>query len=458
MILHRYILTSLTRPFFIGFGFITFLLTMEMWLDLLDMLLGRGVGISAVSQLFLLALGWMVALSVPCGVLVAVLMTYGRMSQDNEITALRASGVHLRQIVAPSLVASVILAAALAAFNNYILPETNYRYASLLYEINRKNPTVQIREGVINDAFQGYAIRINQLDDRTGAMQDILILDAKADPRNPRTVLAKSGTLSFRPDLGLLVLDLQDGTMHEADPESKDGDYRVVAFEHQRLQIEESAESLDGRNRRRSDRELSISAMQGEIDKLEADIVRERERMDDALSQLEMTEEELALVQPGVVPQGPWEQWTRGVVGLFEKVTPPEKPDWTREQENAIGVVRARLREIQGLEKRVQKYSVEIHKKVSIPVACVVFVLVGAPLGILSRRGGLAAGILSAVFFVFYYLCLIGGEQLADRLVLPTWLAMWFPNLLLGAIGLLFMRRAIASGPILLRNKGGSRP
>ena len=460
MILHRYILTSLARPFLIGFGFITFLLTMETWLDLLDMLLGRGVGFLAVTQLFLLALGWMIALSVPCGVLVAVLMTYGRMSQDNEITALRASGVHLLQIVAPSLAVSVILAAALAGFNNYVLPETNYMYASLLHEIGRKNPTIQIREGVINDAFRGYSIRINKLDDRTGAMEDILILDSSTEPKSARTILARSGTLAFQPELGLLVLDLRDGTIHEADPTSKEGDYRVVSFAQQRLQINEDEGPEGPGTHRRSDRELSIGAMRGEVGRLEVDIVKEEARMKEALAVLDLDSvETLAQYHPDVTPLGPWEQWTRSLAGLFRhRETAPPEPEWTREQENSIGVVRARYREILGLQKRIQKFEVEIHKKFSIPVACIVFVLVGAPLGVLSRRGGLGAGILSAVFFVFYYLCLIGGEQLADRLVLPTWLAMWFPNILLGAIGFAFLQRAIASGPVTVKRLGGARP
>lgn len=449
MILHRYILTSLARPFLIGFGFITFLLTMETWLDLLDMLLGRGVGIAAVSQLFLLALGWMVALSVPCGVLVAVLMTYGRMSQDNEVTALRASGVHLYRVIAPSLVAAVILAAALTGFNNYILPETNYMYASLLREIGRKNPTIQIREGVINDAFRGHAIRINQLDDRTGAMADILILDSSTDPKAPRTILARRGTLAFRPELGLLVLDLEDGTVHEADPASPEGEYRVVSFERQRLEIADGEDAMDQPGtHRRSDRELSIGAMRAEIVKIREEVTRENERITESLAVLGLDSVgELARLHPDVAPPRPRERWVGAVLGLLGG-TPPalEKPAWTQEQENAIGVIRSRHREVLGLEKRIQKYEVEIQKKFSIPVACVVFVLVGAPLGVLSRRGGLGAGILSVVFFVFYYLCLIGGEQLADRLVLPTWLAMWFPNLLLGAIGAVFLRQVIAPG------------
>src|SRR5215471_4191445 len=92
--------------------------------------------------------------------------------------------------------------------------------------------------------------------------------------------------------------------------------------------------------------------------------------------------------------------------------------------------------------KRIASLSVEIHKKFSLPAACVVFVLIGAPIGMRVRRAGPAVAFLSVVFFLFYWLCLIGGEELANRLLLAPWLAMWLPNLVLGGMGLEWTLRA----------------
>ena len=188
MILRRYILRSLIGPFWLGFGIVTFLLTMDMLLDLLDLLISKGIQLWAVTQLFVLALGWMVALSVPCGVLVSALMAYGRLSQDNEIVALRASGVHLMTVMLPALWSAVIVAIGLGLFNNYVLPESNFAYAGLMQELTRQRPTAEIREGVLIDDFRGYDLWIGRLDDRTGEMSDVLILDARTRPDAPRTV------------------------------------------------------------------------------------------------------------------------------------------------------------------------------------------------------------------------------------------------------------------------------
>lgn len=460
MILERYILRSLGQPFLLGFGIITFLLTMDMLLDLLDLIIGKGIPVWTVARLFVLALGWIVALSVPCGVLVASLMTYGRMSQDNEITALRASGIHLMKILAPTLLVAGIVAVALTLFNNYILPETNYAYASLLSEITRKRPTAEIKEGVMVDDFRGYHLFIGRLDDRTGAMSDVLIVDAKDNPGSPRTILAKAGTLSFQPQLGTLMLDLRDGEIHEADPQSVDGQYRWLRFQSQTMNIIEAQDLWQKTSeRRRGQREMSIPAMRAELTRISNDRKGVTDQLTESLGKLGLKgSEDLDALSPETRIQG-------GVAPLPNFMRKLLRPDSTKyesgtvrkfsdEERRWVELARSRQRELIALDRRANEYRVEIHKKFSIPVACIVFVLVGAPLGMLSRRGGLAAAFFSAVFFIFYYLCLIGGEQLADRRYLPPAVAMWLANIVLGVFGIYLTLRALRSGQPGRRSRG----
>src|SRR3954469_1028739 len=139
-ILRWYILRQHLVPLLLGFGVVTFILEMDVLFDYLDLVVNRGVAPGIVLQLFVLSLGYIVALSVPCAVLVAVLMTFGRLSQDNEITALRASGVSLGSILLGPLTASVLMAIVLTLFNNHVLPETNHSFANLLIDIGRMRP------------------------------------------------------------------------------------------------------------------------------------------------------------------------------------------------------------------------------------------------------------------------------------------------------------------------------
>src|SRR6185369_3572248 len=133
-ILRFYILRLHLVPFILGFGVVTFILEMDVLFDYLDLVVNRGVAPGIVAQLFLLSMGYIVALSLPCAVLVAVLMTFGRLSQDNEITALRAAGVNLGQILVGPLAAAVVLAVGLTLFNNHVLPLANHAFANLLID------------------------------------------------------------------------------------------------------------------------------------------------------------------------------------------------------------------------------------------------------------------------------------------------------------------------------------
>jgi lipopolysaccharide export system permease protein len=421
---------------------------MDMLLDLLDLLISKGIQLWIVTQLFVLALGWMVALSIPCGVLVSALMTYGRLSQDNEIIALRASGVHLMKVMLPALWASVIVAIVLGLFNNYVLPESNFAYASLMQRISRERPTAEIREGVMIDDFRGYDLWIGGLDDRTGEMRDVLILDSRARPDSPRTILARTGTVVYAPEENRLTLHLRDGEVHEADPLSPTGEYRRLRFGAQTLSISDPADRWRGDLRhQRSQREMSIPMMQREVSRLLRDRVVLDSLLAEAMAAASIARvEELDRLSPASRPltfKGILAAAAGRIRGRLEpEPREPEDPAQRRRLEQA----RVRRDEQLALTRKISEYRVEIQKKLSIPVACVVFVLVGAPLGMLARRGGLAAGFFSAVFFIFYYLCLIGGEQLADRLLLSPWLAMWLPNLALGTLGIYLTFRAVVSG------------
>ncbi len=437
-ILARYVGRSLIRPFILGFSVVTFLLTLDFLLDYLDLFLGKGIPFLTVARLFVLGLGWMIALSVPCGVLVAALMAYGQMSQDNEVTALRASGVSLFSVMVPSFLAATLVAVGLVAFNNWVLPETNHSFANLAAQIHRMRPTANIQEGIFIDDFDGYNLFIRRLDDRTGAMRDILIIDASENRASPRTIVARRGDLRFDPQHNAIDLTLREGEIHEADPASPDGRYRRLAFGEQKMRLQGAGDGADRSGaRNRGQREMSVRQMKEEIAKLSVELESIRAEIDTSLLRHGYaTVADLPSLDPTGREPGGLRRILGAIAGfLFGRPSPPPAPDLEPEKRQRVEEIRVRIFQADGVRKRIDQYRVEIHKKFSIPFACLVFVLVGAPLGMRARRGGIAVGFLSVAFFLFYYLCLIGGEQLADRGLLRPWLSMWLPNAILGILG-----------------------
>lgn len=438
-ILPSYILRLHLVPFLLGFGVVTFIFEMDVLFDYMDLVINRGVPADAVLQLFLLSLGFVIALSVPCAVLIATLMTFGRLSQDNEVTALRASGVHLFRIILPPLVAAGGLALGLTLFNNYVYPDANHAFASLLVDIGRMRPTVKLQEGVFLTEFPGYNLLVQSVNGHTNEMRGVTIYQLHAGGP-PTTILAKRGYLSYTPDGRTAVLELEDGEIHEIPVgEAGANRYHRLVFRKHTINIPGAGGMLERTVRStRGDREKSAAQLLAERDQVLLDHSRSLQERQIRFRSLGVPEARIAALAPERA--APLKRLGLALSGLVRREDPLE----------AIGrdyPLLATDVAIWGLERRTllrraAGLSVEIHKKFALPVACVVFVLIGAPIGMRVRRAGPAVAFLSIGFFLFYYICLIGGEELANRLLLPPWLAMWLANLVLGGVGLDLTARA----------------
>ncbi len=449
-ILRLYVLRLHLVPLLLGFGVVTFILEMDVMFDYLDLVVNRGVAPGVVLQLFVLSLGYIVALSVPCAVLVAVLMTFGRLSQDNEITALRASGVNLGSVLLGPLLAAGLLAVGLTLFNNHVLPESNHAFANLLIDIGRMRPTARLQEGVFITDFPGYNLLVQSVNGRTNEMRGVTIYQMNAGGP-PTTILAKRGFLSYTPDGRNAVLELKDGEIHEVPAEEGGAKrYRRMVFKTHVIYIAGAGGLLERSVRTsRSDREMSARELASErarvIQSYDQSLARQRAR----LTQMGLPRAAMGALAPETLP------WPARIGAALAALPGREDPldRLTRDQPAARTEIEMWRMERDGLRRRIASLSVEYHKKFSLPAACVVFVLIGAPLGMRVRRAGPAVAFVSIAFFLFYYLCLIGGEELANRLLLPPWLSMWIPNLVLGSWGL----HATAQASDLLGRNGRAR-
>jgi len=447
-ILPSYILRQHLVPLLLGFGVITFILEMDVLYQYLDLVLNRGVPAWVVLRLFVLSLGFIVALSVPCGVLVAVLMTFGRLSQDNEITALRASGVNLGTVLLGPLGAAVLIAVGLTLFNNHVLPRTNHAFMNLLVDIGRMRPTVKIQEGVFITDLPGYSMLVQSVNGRTNEMRGVTIYQLNPGSA-ATTILAKRGYFSYSRDGSTAVIELKDGEIHEI-PNDEAGarKYRRMVFKTHVINIPGAGAMLQRTAREsRSDRELSAQELAFQRDTLVAQYHRSLDEHRRRMITLGLPTEALDAFDP---VDAPWPTRLAGAIGSIFKRR--DALDAMARKQPGLGTELALWGvERDALAKRIASLSVEIHKKFSLPAACVVFVLIGAPLGMRVRRAGPAVAFVSVAFFLFYYLCLVGGEELANRLLLPPWLSMWLPNLVLGLWGLDWTLKACELRPAARR-------
>jgi len=426
-VVDRHVLRSHAGPFFLGLGVITGLILLGVLRDLLDDFLARDVGLWTSLEVLGLSLGHIVALSIPMAVLVSVLMAFGQMAADHEITALKAAGLHLGRVLAPVLVMAAILCGGMILFNNLVLPDSNHRLANLTGDMLRKRPTVSIEPGRFVDDLPGYRLLIGDKDERTDAVRHVQVYVLDKQGRPPDILVAPRGQLHFENEGTSLHIDLYDGELHSLpDSESDDGSgYRVTRFTEHTVIIPNAGSQMERTERKtRGDREMSVAMMEAEIAEKREQIARLRQRVGrEAVAAMQA---KLALLDP------------EKRAAYFARSRPLPAGHYSLGNEERLrDMVHMETTSIDAYLRQIRSYKVEIHKKYSIPVACLVFVLIGAPLAIRSGRSGMtmAAGFSLACFFV-YWLCLTAGEKLADRDLISPFMAMWLANLVFGSLGI----------------------
>jgi lipopolysaccharide export system permease protein len=432
LIIYRYILKSHVGPFFFSLGTLVFLFLFQFLIKSLDQLIGKGLSIWIIFQLITLNLAWIFTLAVPMAVLVSTLMAFGGLASANEITIMKASGISLKKLMIPVLISAVILSYLMILFNNDVLPEANHKARILLQDISRTKPTFILEPGKFSNDIGNARILVKKTFENSNKIEDVFIYDySSTEFRNILT--AKRGDISFTGDFKNIILNLEEGEIHQLNVRDYASKYRKVRFERHRITLDAAGfgfQQSSGNAFSRGDRELSSRDMNNRIDSLSKSISENKKSFIEGIAadvrkvmSIKITDTVYVRSNPPAVNK------TYDSLYMILKSS-VLKTDFAKNQIQAYTIIK----------KQIDSYDVEIYKKYSIPFACLVFALLGAPLGYKVKRGGfgIAAGF-SLLFFLIYWAALIGGEKLADRGFVTPFMGMWLVNIILGLFGLYLM-------------------
>lgn len=456
----------LIGPFLFVFLTIMFLLLLQFLILHIDKLVGKGIPFRIVIELILSNLAYMVVLAVPMAVLVSCLMVFGRFSELNEYVAAKAAGIQPFRLIAPVAVIGIVLSVILMWFSNEVLPDANFRARSLFIDIRMKKPGFDLEENTFYDGVKGYTFLVRRIDNEVDSLFDITLVQEETSDLDFSIYRAKRGYLKSEPDGQTLTLYMHEGGITRFYPEKYGQPKRVeeVGFKKYRISFDLSDLAFSRSNpnqRRTNDRTLSAGALQLMIDSLsvkrrrEAQMFFDRHRLVKADSVLENKKvNRVQMFQP------PAPSKNREILRFLRENPPPT----IHTEVLAAGMAEdsyvqydhlyRALRDANKLKReyesfginmkwkmqREARYAVEWHKKWAIPVGCLIFVLIGAPLGLITRKGNLGtAAVISAITFTFYWIFLIQGEKLADRLIFTPAFGMWFGNAIMFGLGLFLM-------------------
>jgi len=441
-LISKYIIRTQIAPFLIGTLTVLFLFLFQFLLKYLDQLVGKGIDNWIIFQLIVLNIPWMLVLAVPMGILFAVLMSFGAMASNYEVTIIKASGGSLIRMMMPVLIFSLFLTGFLFWFNDDVLPDANHKAKGLYADITKTKPTFSLEAGQFTSQIEGYTIIARQLDSARTIMKGVTIYDnSRSDQYNIAS--ADSGQIFFNSDNSKMIVKLYYGEIHQFLVKNLKN-YKKIEYSDYQIQIPTSGFAFERTSEvmvARGDREMKISDMQA--------IVKEsRFKASEAKNRIyKRLNEHLLFLTNGIIDNytPPSNQISIAVENAQQNVnTNPvdsSKVAVLKAMERRISFLKSSISsdifQVQDFDLRAKQYKVEIHKKYAIPFACLLFVLVGCPLGIITKQGnfGISAAI-SLGFYIFYWACLIGGEKLADRGIMEPFISMWLGNLIILAVGI----------------------
>lgn len=416
MILWWYIIRAHIGPFLFGTAVVVFLFLAQYMMRFLSDLTSKGLGFGFIAEFLGLNVAWILVLAVPIGILFSTLMAFGALSSTSEITVMKASGMGLIRMMVPAMVLGIGLWWFTFWFTDNVLPDTNHRLSTMMRDLQQLKPTFAIEAGRFSTQISGFTILARDVDS-AGVMYGVTIYDQSRSDRN-NVVSADTGRLKFSPSLTKLVLDLYSGEVHQSFPR-KPNDYRIVRFKHHQMAMPADRfflERSDVSGSSRGEREMRISDMQAIVDRSDSAIVDINHRIDSLWNKQNAAAEYIGNAEPA------------------------SKRTSILRASALVSTTRASLEgeasRLMAERATVNRYMVEIYKKYAIPFACILFVLVGSPLGIITRGGnfGISAAI-SLACYVVYWISLIGGEKLADEGLLNPLYAMWMGNAVFLVIG-----------------------
>jgi lipopolysaccharide export system permease protein len=463
-ILHRYVLKDHLGPLTFALTALTSILLLQYIGKHFGELVGKGLPTFVIAEFFALSLPLTVALTLPMAVLVATLYAFSRLAAENEITALKASGVSLVSVLKPVLWAALGVTLIMIGFNDQILPRSNHRLAVLQRDIAQKKPTFGLREQVINEVSPGkFYLRAGHLDESSNLMREVTIYDM-SDPTRRRTTYADSGNMRMSKGMTDLELTLYKGNMQDV-PVTNPDELQRLFFDSTLVRVrgvgnqfqKTTAESY------KSDREMTVCEMQAAQDKARRDHEEARRQFEKKVAALKKSGAKLSKDILNLNTSAKWDiglgrLYCNAVALLAPKQAKAQTASSTAaavpriarrmlDEPSSVSQTQLNTSEISNLEllrgrlqdtsQLMNSYGVEIHKKFALAVACFVFVLLGAPIALRFPRGGVGLTIGVSLFvFALYYVCLIAGESIAKRGLMPAVVSMWMANVIFGLVAL----------------------
>lgn len=456
--LHWLVLKSFLPLFAMTFFIVLFIVLMQFLWKYVDELVGKGLEISVIAELFFYAAVSMVPMSLPLAILLASLMTFGNFGEKFELTAMKASGISLLRVMMPLIILVSSISVGAFFFQNDVLPRAQVKMWTLLFSIKQKSPETEIIPGVFNSQIPNYNVFVKDKDQNTGMLRGVMIYGVSGGGANATILVADSAHLSLTKDRRYMFLHLFNGEQFENLREQLPGD-RNVPFRREEFLDKQVLIPFDVNFNRLDDDQMrkqyvgkNISELRQTIDSVSAKV--------DSVGDVYAVE--LQMLRYGGLTKD-IERGTNKPMPYRPVAMPAKVPDLDSilaampanqasdllQTARRSALLKADEYEFKSLNmaeenKSIRRHQIELIKKFTLSVACLIFFFIGAPLGAIIRKGGIGTPlVISVLLFLVYYIIDNTGYKMARDGRWPVYVGMWISTAVLSPLGIFATYKAM---------------
>ena len=432
--LHIFLIKSFLPPFIASFFVAIFLFLMQFLWKYIDDLVGKGLDFIQITELLFYASARFVPAALPIAILLASVMVFGKLGEQYELMAIKSAGISFYKLLTPLISLVLILSLGSFLFSNYIMPIANLKNASMIYDIQKKKPALNIKEGIFYNEIEGFSIKINKKDNNKNILKNIIIYDHSSGDGNNKVLIAESGKMEITSDEKFLELTLYNGHSYidiKDNKIKKTRPFRTIHFDEDLIRFNlESFNAMKNSEKLYKGHYAMLNNQQLEkaIDSLQLKYQQSKQLFIDNISS----------------------KYKNVIVGDSSHTDSLSIRKNKLEYNFAINKVRTMLSVIKSNKNNLKyqqtiitKHKVEWHRKISLAFSCILFFLIGAPLGSIIRKGGFGIPVLAAsLLFIFYYVINVIGEKSSKELSMQPFEGMWLANIIFFPIAIFFIYKA----------------
>lgn len=453
--------------FFMTFGICLFIVLMQFLWKYVDDMVGKGLEINILIEMFFYAALHFVPMALPLAILLASLMTFGSLGEQLELLAMKSAGISLPRIMKPFIVILSIIAVGAFFYQNNIIPLSQVKMWTLLSSIKAKSPELEIPESTFHNQIAGYSIYVKKKD-KDGLLRQLMIYDYSEGFNNAQVIVADSGRLKVSTNKQFLILSLFEGKRFknlndqgsirargvEAVPYQKESFKTreiLIRFDSEFHRADESIMQDRYVGKNLTDLQSSIDSMTTLLDSIKemnAQAIYSRSYKNELQNMASVETTNLFIDS------------LRGKAtaldfdSLCHTMLPGRQLSILRQTKNELEMMKAdydfKAAVLASDEKEMRRHHTEMHKKFTLSFACLIFFFIGAPLGAIIRKGGLGMPVVISIFlFIFYYVIDNIGFKMASNGMWLPWQGMWLSSAVLLPLGIFLTHKASNDSAIL---------